>query len=274
MEEVTTLWTNKWSTAFCRISQNVACTGVHKCSSIFRSSVNPRLHVSGVQNRAKISRINSADENEQHTHLLERVHTNMWRASREFSFYLPAQISKSANYRGSIMALQPGILWGTCRLFGLKNKVPPAQVNFLVSGSDRIARTLPKPSPCVFARRHEECGGCVRVRERVRGRQGQSVRSSGGNRESVFWMHRWRQCGGSDVAGIITGWQSIWNIWDSRELPLCFFKHRALTWCSSHAPLYWCPCPSHWGVPAKRSRSLTGAASRRIWSCGCKRFSI
>lgn len=56
-----------------------------------------------------------------------------------------------------------------------------------------------------------------------------------------------------------------------RTPPHCVFKHRALTWCSSHAPLYWCPCPIHWGVPGNDSRSLKGAASLRIWSCGCRR---
>lgn len=52
-------------------------------------------------------------------------------------------------------------------------------------------------------------------------RQGQSVRSSGGNRESVFHMHRWRQCGGSDVAGIITGWQSAQKHLGQSALSLC-----------------------------------------------------
>lgn len=200
MEEVTTLWTNKWSTAFCRISQNVACTGVHKCSSIFRSSVNPRLHVSGVQNRAKISRINSADENEQHTHLLERVHTNMWRASREFSFYLPAQISKSANYRGSIMALQPGILWGTCRLFGLKNKVPPHR--WISSSAAATASHALSQSPLLAFLRGStrsvvgawECereweGGRGRVCAAVEGTENQySECTDGDSVEAVTWL--------------------------------------------------------------------------------------
>lgn len=60
------------------------------------------------------------------------------------------------------------------------------------------------------------------TRER-KSRQGQRERSSvRGNRKkkSVFWTHRWRQCGGSDVAGIITGWQSDWNIWDGAS-PHC-----------------------------------------------------
>lgn len=59
---------------------------------------------------------------------------------------------------------------------------------------------------------------------------------------------------------------------DATPPPLsCFFKHRALTLCSSHAPLYLCPRPIHWEVPARRSRCLMEAASRTIWSCGCRR---
>lgn len=81
--------------------------------------------------------------------------------------------------------------------------------------------------------------------------------------------------------------ETVWRLWrgwnnhrlaerlkhlgDGESSPSLSLKHRALTWCSSHAPLYWCPCPIHWGGPVKHSRSLKGAASLRIWSCGCRR---
>lgn len=77
-----------------------------------------------------------------------------------------------------------------------------------MSSSSAVCIHSQKPSPCVWEAARGVLWVCKSVRESER-RQGQSVRSSGGNRESVFRMHRWRQCGGSDVAGIITGWRSI-----------------------------------------------------------------
>lgn len=199
---------------------------VKKCSNSFRSST-------------KASAIHQQDRQKHTLVTLERVHTNTHKQSQwRVSFYLPAQISRSASYEGSItlLALQASILWG--RYGG--PQITTASLHRWTSSSSAVCTHSQKPSPCVWEAARGVLWVCKSVRESER-RQGQSVRSSGGNTESVFRMHRWRQCGGSDVAGIITGWRSIWNIWDRGSPPpppLCFFKHRALTRCSSHAPLY------------------------------------
>lgn len=49
---------------------------------------------------------------------------------------------------------------------------------------------------CLSERERERERAKEREREKGGEEAGQSVRSSGENKESVFCMHRWRQCGG------------------------------------------------------------------------------
>jgi len=77
----------------------------------------------------------------------------------------------------------------------------PVQVNVIGRSSTHTLTVLKSSS--AFGRLHEECCGCMRARERVsRGRVCAAMKGA---------ENQYSECsvGGSDVAGIITGWQSI-----------------------------------------------------------------
>lgn len=197
---------------FGKNSPTLVRTGVHKCSSIFRSSV-ARLGCAKIEERSA----ESTDQTEQATHSLvtsEHVHTN---AQNTQSFFLPACTDihkcqlRRINYADDTITQHP-----LRNVQTLGSKQSPC-TRWTSSSAAACMHSL-KPSPCIWEAAWGGLWVCESARESER-RQGQSVRSSGGNGESVFWMHRWRQCGGSDVAGIITGWQSIWNIWDRESAP-------------------------------------------------------
>ncbi len=146
----------------------------------------------------------------------------------------------------------------------LGSKQSPSTGEF--SPSAAACTHSPKPSPCIW----ETAWGVMWVCEReweeagaecAQQRREQRISIPNAQMETV-----WRQWRGWNNHRLAKRLKHLGR----RKCPLCFFKHRALTWCSSHAPLYWCPCPIHWGVPAMRSRSLTGVASLRIWSCDCR----
>lgn len=116
---------------------------------------------------------------------------------------------------------------------------------------------------------------CLSEREGEEGGEeaGQSVRSSGENKESVFRMHRWRPCGSWNNHRFANHLRHL----GQRKPPPTPRNslNTELTRCNSRARLYWYPCPIHWEVCVTRSRFLTGAASLRIWFCGCgKRINI
>lgn len=228
------------------------------------------LHDSGVQTQRRDQPNRQRTDKETSKTLTcytgARAHRHI-KSQRRVSFYLPAQISRRANYEGSItpITLEPSILWGTAQTLGSKQS--PRAGEFLHQrASVRTQTRLAFGSDCMKS----NVGVCVCERESER-RQGHGVCAAvrGEQRISILNAQMetvWRQWRGWNNHRLAKHLKHL----GQRKLPLCFFKHRALTWCSSHAPLYWCPCPIHWGVPAKSSRSLTGAASQRIWSCGCK----
>lgn len=92
----------------------------------------------------------------------------------------------------------------------LRSKHASEQVNFLLSSN---AYTLTLKIPLLHL------GDCMRsivgVRERVRVGRAECVQQRREHRISILNAH----CGGSDVAGIITGWQRVWNIWDRESSP-------------------------------------------------------
>lgn len=99
-----------------------------------------------------------------------------------------------------------------------QNKVP-TQVNFF--HDLQCACTLKSPPRlCVWETAWGVLWVCESVseRERVRGGRGRVCAAAEGT-ENQYSECTEGECGGSDVAGIITGWQSIWNIWDRGSSP-------------------------------------------------------
>lgn len=248
---------NYWGTQICCTNSQIqyAVKKKKKCSNSFRSSMN--ASTISQQNRRR---------SKQNTHLL---HWNMCTQTEpaEFLFtclrrYPEVPVTKD---QLRLTHYNPA-----SSEEGASPRIKTTSLHRWISPSSAVCTHSQKPSPLRLGGGTRSIVGvweCEREWEEAGAECAQQWREQRISIPNAQMETVWRQW---------RGWNNHWltkqmKHLGQRKLPLCFFKHRALTWCSSHAPLYWCPCPIHWEVPAKRSRSLTGAASLRIWSCGCSR---
>lgn len=182
------------------------------------------------------------------------------RNQERVSLYLPVQISWSDSSEGSIT------------LVALTTQCPLTHVRTLSSKTGQFLHhpkhffpSYSQPSPCIWETAWGALWVCLSEREGEKGGEeaGQSVRSSGENKESVFCMHRWRQCGSCNNHRFANHLRHL-----GQRKPPRNSLNTELTQCNS---LYWYPCPIHWEVCGTRSRFLMGVASLRIWFCGCRK---
>lgn len=126
------------------------------------------------------------------TLVTQRCAHKLANGTKRVSLYLPVQISWSDSSEGSITPV------------ALTTQCPLTHVHTLSSKTGQFLHPLQhffpshsQPSPCICETAWGALWVCLSEREGEKGGEeaGQSVRSSGENKESVFCVHRWRQCG-------------------------------------------------------------------------------